>query len=155
MILTEICQEIRNWFDRNQSKYYGKITISGGVLGVEDDSFGLQAGQYYRIIGSLFNDGVHKYDESDPLTDENTFEGAVWSMAIPPAVVSLAKDIEDWQAKYGGVDSQAMSPFNSESFGGYSYSKSGGGSGASSANGGAGTWQGVFAKRLNAWRKIL
>lgn len=155
MILTEVCQEIRNWFDRNQSKYYGKITISGGVLSVEDDSFGLQAGQYYRIIGSLFNDGVHKYDDSDTLTDEDTFEGAVWSMAIPPAVVALAKDIEDWQAKYGGVDSQAMSPFNSESFGGYSYSKSGGGSGASSTNGGAGTWQGVFAKRLNAWRKIL
>lgn len=154
MMLTEICQELRNWFDRNQSKYYGKITISGGVLSVEDSSFVLQNGQYYRIIGSLFNDGVHKYG-GDQLTNENTFDGAVWSMAIPPAVVALAMDIEAWQAKYGGVDSQAMSPFNSESFGGYSYSKSGGGSGASSANGGAGTWQGVFAKRLNAWRKIL
>ncbi len=155
MILTEICQELRNWFDRDQSKYYGKITIRGGVLSMDDSSgFTLQDGQYYRIIGSLFNDGVHRFnDMTDWLTDENTFEGAIWSMAIPPAVVSLSEDVEAWQAKYGSIDSHAMSPFNSESFGGYSYSKSGGGSGSSSNNG-AGTWQGVFAKRLNLWRKI-
>lgn len=152
-MLTEICQELRNWFDRNQSKYYGKIIIHDGVLSVNDSSFVLQTGQYYRIIGSLFNDGVHVYD-GDALTDENEFEGAVWSMAVPPAVVSLAEEIDAWQTKYGSVDSQAMSPFNSESFGGYSYSKSGGGSSASSTSGGAGTWQGVFAKRLNHWRKI-
>lgn len=153
-MLTEICQELRNWFDRNQSKYHGKINISGNVLSVEDSSFTLQTGQYYRIIGSLFNDGVHMYGAND-LTNENEFEGAIWSMAIPPAVITLAREIEIWQDKYGGANSQAMSPFNSESFGGYSYSKSGGGSGSSSSGGDAGTWQGAFRKRLNAWRKIL
>ena len=151
-MLTEICQNLRNWFDRGQSKYYGKITIRDGVLSMEDSGFAMQEGQYYRVIGSLFNDGVHRYNES--LTDEETFEGAVWSMAIPPAVIELAEEIEAWQAKYGSADSLAMSPFNSESFGGYSYSKSGGGSGSASGNGAAGTWQGVFSKRLNAWRKI-
>ena len=152
MILTEICQELRNWFDRNQSKYYGKINIHDGVLSVNDSSFILQTGQYYRIIGSLFNDGVHVY--GDQLTDENEFEGSVWSMAVPPAVIDLAEDIEAWQNKYGSLDSQAMSPFSSASFGGYSYSKATGGGNSGGGNSGSGTWQGVFAKRLNAWRKI-
>ena len=154
MILTEICQHLRNWFDRNQKKYQGKIEISNGEISVADSSFVLQDGQYYRIIGSLFNDGVHCY-HSDTLTDENEFDGAVWSMAIPPAVVELAADIEAWQTKYGNVDSNSMSPFNSESFGGYSYSKSSGGGSSNSSGSGNNTWQGVFAKRLNAWRKIL
>ena len=73
-------------------------------------------------------------------------------MAVPPAVIELATEIEDWQSKYGGVGSVAMSPFNSESFGGYSYNKSGGsGDGKISADG---TWQGVYGKRLSMWRKI-
>lgn len=153
MILTEICQELRNWFDRNQNKYHGKINIHDGVLSVNDSSFVLQTGQYYRIIGSLFNDGVHVYGD-DSLTNENEFDGAVWSMAVPPAVIALAEDIEAWQNKYGSLDSQAMSPFSSESFGGYSYSKATSGGNSSGGNSGSGTWQGVFAKRLNAWRKI-
>ena len=154
MILTEICQNLRNWFDRGQKKYNGRIVIRSGSITVSDPDFALQGGQYYRIIGSLFNDGVHQYGPYDSLVDEDPFVGSVWSMAVPPAVVELAGDIEAWQAKYGGADSVAMSPFNSESFGGYSYSKSGGGSGSSSGSGGSGTWQGAFAKRLNAWRKI-
>ena len=72
-------------------------------------------------------------------------------MAIPKAVLDLNKDIDDWITKYCSIDNEAMSPFNSESFGGYSYSKSGGGS--SSDNIGA-SWQNVFASRLNLWRKI-
>jgi hypothetical protein len=74
-------------------------------------------------------------------------------MAIPQEVVDLAAEIGEWQDKYGGVDSANLSPYSSESFGGYSYSKSGGGA-ASTASGGAGTWQSVYAPRLNMWRKI-
>jgi hypothetical protein len=44
-----------------------------------------------------------------------------------------------------------MSPFTSESFGGYSYSK-GGGSDASGK--GQNTWQGAFKARLNAYRRM-
>jgi len=151
MILTEICQHLRNWFDRNQKKYHGEIRILDGELIIPDSKFTLQDGQYYRIIGSVFNDGVHCYN-SESLIDENEFEGSVWSMAIPPALIALASEIEVWQAKYGDVESTAMSPYNSESFGGYSYSKSSGSS-ASGTAGGA-SWQSVFANRLNAWRKI-
>lgn len=146
-MLTELCQELKNWFDRE--KYFGDFTIESGELVT---ALPLVEGQYFRIIGSLFNDGVHQYGSSSHLIDES-FSGAIWSMAVPPTVIDLAAEIKAWQDKYGGVDSAAMSPYASESFGGYSYSKSGGGAG-SSANAGAGTWQGAFASRLNMWRKI-
>lgn len=145
-MLTELCQELNNWFDVD--RYFGVFTIEDGELSAPF----LQDGQYYRIYGSIFNDGVHKYgDESDVLQDES-FDGAVWEMAVPPAVVALDADITAWQAKYGSAESEAMSPFTSESFGGYSYSKSNGRSDSGSA--GTGTWQSAFSSRLNLWRKI-
>ncbi len=148
-MLTELCQELRNWFEKE--RYFGTFTIEGGQLA--DGSF-LQNGQYYRIIGSVFNDGVHKYDPTDTasLVDE-VFEGAIWAMAVPPTVVALSVKISEWVAKYGGASSAAMSPFQSESFGGYSYSK---GNKASSGSGGSSvpTWKSVFADELNRWRKI-
>lgn len=139
-MLTELCQELRNWFDRE--RYFGEFEISGGVITAPF----LVPGQYFRIVGSIFNDGVHCYEDyTDMLTDE-TFEGAVWALGIPPAVVELSEQISEWRSKYEGVDSAAMSPFNSESFGGYSYSK---------GNGNTPTgWQAVFSSNLNRWRKI-
>lgn len=150
-ILTELCQELRNWFDRNQPKYYGEFAIENGVLILSGD-MSLKDGQYFRIIGSALNDGVHQYGVyGDALKDED-FSGAVWAMAIPPAVLSLADDINAWQDKYGTIDGFALSPFTSESFGGYSYSKSQGST--SAGRGAASTWQTAFANRLNIWRKI-
>lgn len=150
-MLTELCQELRNWFDRDRDKWFGDVRITSGGITVDDALIPMVEGQYYRIVGSLLNDGVHKWD--DELIPESPFYGSVWSMAIPPTVIQLADDIAAWQAKYGTVDSVAMSPFNSESFGGYSYSKSGGGSG-SGGSGASGDWRSAFASRLNRWRKI-
>lgn len=150
-MLTEICQEIRNWFDRDRDKWFGDFIIADNVIALNGEPLPLVEGQYFRIIGSLFNDGVHLYSSDLSLKDED-FSGAIWSMAVPQAVVDLSAEIDSWVQKYGGVNSANMSPYNSESFGGYSYSKSGGGSGDGTS--GAGTWQGVFAKRLNMWRKI-
>lgn len=100
-------------------------------------------------MGSVFNDGVYQMTDSLELADE-IFDGSIWLMAIPKAFLDLVKEIEDWQKKNGSVDSAAMSPFNSESFGGYSYSKGSGKSGE-----GTGTsWQGAYASRLNIWRKL-
>lgn len=151
-MLTDVCQELRNWFDRNQAKWFGKFEIQNGVLVGSENM--LKEGQYYRIIGSTMNDGVYLYSaDVSELVDES-FCGAVWLMAVPPAVVRLSQDIDDWMLKYGGVDSQAMSPYTSESFGGYSYSKSTGGySGYGDGSGNTG-WKAVFADRLNRWRKI-
>lgn len=147
-MLTDLCQELRNWFERE--KHFGAFTIEGGQL--TDCSF-LQDGQYYRIIGSVFNDGVHVWPDDD-LHDES-FDGAIWAMAIPPTVIALSEEIEAWVALYGGASNNAKSPYQSESFGGYSYSKGGGGGGSgSSASNGAPTWKSVYADELNRWRKI-
>lgn len=148
-MLTEICQYLHNWFE--VAKFYGKFIISDGhIESYNDGDMGLIEGQYFRIVGSLLNDGVHQYP-SEGLKDE-TFDGAIWSMAIPPAMLSLSEEIDAWQTKHGSVDSTAMSPYNSESFGGYSYSKSSGGSAES--GGGFGGWQSAFANRLSSWRKL-
>lgn len=151
-MLTELCQELKNWFEREI--YFGTFTIEGGQLA--DCSF-LQDGQYFRIVGSVFNDGVHKYEpnntQREVLHDEE-FEGAIWAMAVPPTVIALSEDISAWCTKYDSVDSVNMGPYSSESFGGYSYSRGSGGSGSGNRGNGAPTWQSMFANDLNRWRKI-
>ena len=151
-MMTEICNFLKNWFDRDQPKIYGDITIDeNGIRMTDGRDLELQNGQYYRIVGSVFNEGVHKYGEED-LTPERPFDGAVWHMAVPMDVVQLAADIEAWQAKYGGVNSPAMSPYSSESFGGYSYTKA---QGYASVGGGMLTsWDAVFASRLLRYKKL-
>ena len=147
-MLTQICQEIRNWFNRNQPIISGKIQIVNGKPIQSEFLEKIQNNQYFRIIGSVFNDGVWKYDDSLALTDEE-FEGDIWLMAIPKAFLDLAKEIEDWEAVNGKAGSEAMSPFTSESFGGYSYSK-----GTAATSNGSSSWQTAFGSRLNIWRKI-
>ena len=147
-MLNELCNELNNWFDKD--RIFGVFKIVDGELTEMSDV--LQDGQYFRIIGSVFNDGVYKHPAVN-LEDEE-FEGAVWVMAVPPSVIALAKEIEDWQNKYGGIYSQAMSPFQSESFGGYSYTKKSGSSSNSGANTKLGTWQGAFSAKLNRYRRL-
>ena len=146
-MLTELCQELRNWFDRGHDKWIGTVRISGSTVYVDDAEINLINGQHFRIIGSLLNDGVYQYPAE--LEDEE-FKGAVWSMGIPPSVVELAERIAQWKQ-----DNKAIidSPYNSESFGGYSYSKSGSGSG-SSGSGNPADWRSHFADDLNRWRKL-
>ena len=148
-MITEICLYLKNWFDENQGKFYGRFKIEDGhIVSLNDGDMGIQTGQYFRIIGSVFNDGV--WQTSDSLIDES-FEGAVWLMAVPNDVKALASEIEEWQNKYGVVSSVNMSPFQSESFNQYSYSK--GSAGASSAST-VPTWQSVYADRLRRYKKI-
>ena len=154
-MLTELCQYLKNWFELDQIS--GKVTITGGTITVASDSLLFRGtyptilpGQYIHIEGSVYNNGVFQYEE-DQLTDE-TFNGTIWLMGVPKAIIDLDAEITEWRQKYESVSSPAMSPFNSESFKGYSYSKStvSGGSGAESALG----WQTVFYNRLAPWRKI-
>lgn len=147
--LTELCQEIRNWFDRY--RFIGYIEFDeDGTIKCDGEPIPLMNGQYYRVIGSIFSDGVHKYRDYDIKAE--SFYGAVWSMAVPLPVINLSAEIEEWRKKYEGADSQAMSPFMSESFGGYSYQK---GSAFTSKDTSGGTsWKSTFAGKLNAWRKL-
>ena len=148
-MLTELCAEIRNYFLRDYRRdiHVGTFTISGGSI--EPLSF-LQNGQYFRIVGSVFNDGVHKYGENDSSLVDETFSGAVWAMAVPPAVIALSQEIDDWVAANGAA---LASPYQSESFGGYSYSKASGGT-KSDGSGVAYSWQSQFASKLSPYRRI-
>ena len=138
-MLTEICAELRNYFEVPNGRHLGKFTISGGSIAPLDF---LQEGQHFRIVGSVFNDGVYQYPATS-LTDE-VFEGAVWAMALPPSLIALTAEIEE----YNKSDAGKPSPYASESFGGYSYTK------ATDANGAPIGWQKAFASRLNRWRKL-
>lgn len=142
-MLTEICEYCHNYFWR--TKYKVRLSIVDGTFTADF----LKNGQYFRIIGSDLNDGVYVYPASNMKDEE--FEGEIWSMAVPQAVIDLASDIQEWMAKYGAIASPAMSPYSSESFGNYSYSKNP----PRSSYSNAGTdWQSTFASRLNPYRKI-
>lgn len=149
-MLTELCAELHNYFIpdyQNVDKYVhvGSFTIENGAIqGLQS----LKPNQYFRIIGSLFNDGVHKNTAQDVLQDE-TFDGAVWEMRVPPDVVKLAKYIDDWNTANAAAVS---SPYQSESYSGYSYSLK---SGASAADGNSAFgWQAQFAAQLKPYRRL-
>jgi hypothetical protein len=124
-------------------KNYFVVEIQGGgyeiAFGGITLSF-LRPGQYFRIVGSLFNDGVYQYPAT-ALIDE-TFTGAVWALAVPPAVIALSAEIDTWNTN------NQPSAHTSESFGGYSYSK------ATNASGAVATWQDVFRTKLSRWRRL-
>ena len=138
-MLEQVLMNIRNWFPVKGGIHSGTFTIKDGGITLPF----LADGQYFRICGSVFNDGLHQYNVLD-LTDE-TFTGTIWALAIPKAVIELAAEIEAWQKKNGEA---ASGIYQSESFGGYQYSKQ------TASDGGQLTVWRVFRKRLNQWRKL-
>ena len=136
-MLEQLLRHLKNYFAAE--KYFGAYKIEKGSITLPF----LIEGQYFRIIGSVFNDGIYKYPDAT-LTDEE-FDGAIWALAIPPEVISLADEIKNWQEKYG---ENVNSPYQSESFGGYSYTAK------NNNEGNNFTWKNAFANRLNEWRKI-
>lgn len=150
-MLSEVCAEIKNYFSYECDRHIGDFAIVDGQI---VPSFDFPT-DYIRIVGSHLNDGVHKLSDHD-LTNEGTFHGAVWIMSPPKDFLALVEEIEAWQEKNGGADSANMSPFQSESFGGYSYSKgmNYGNSSNSSSPSGSTTWQSQYASRLKIYRRI-
>lgn len=132
-MLETVLMYLNNWFV--VGRYDGTYTIEDGGITLPF----LVDGQYFRIVGSLFNDGVYQYPAE--LTDE-TFDGSVWALAIPKALLPTVDEITDWTAKNGD-----SGPYTSESFGGYSYSK------ATNSKGVAVGWRDVFAAQLAPWKK--
>jgi hypothetical protein len=141
-MLEELMRECKNWFVAPNGVHLGTFTVKEGSITLPF----LVYGQYFRIVGSVFNDGVYEY--GNVYLQDETFEGAIWALSVPPAFIKLSEEIKSWRDQY---ENAASSPFQSESFAGYSYTKS-------SANGNSGGsvtgWQGVFASRLNKWRKL-
>ncbi len=138
--MEELCRELHNWFSPASSAHAGTYEISDGSL--LDVDF-LQDGQYFRIVGSVFNDGVYVSPEYG-LKDE-TFDGSVWPMSVPAEIRCLAAEIDEYRHTH---EEDKIPEFNSESFGGYSYTR------ATNSDGLPLTWRDVFRKRLNPWRKL-
>jgi hypothetical protein len=136
-MLEAVLRHTRNWFVVERLR--GAFAVEGGSIGLPDGY--LADGQYFRVVGSVFNDGLHKWPATD-LKDEQ-FAGSVQALAIPAAVEELASDIAAWCEKYRAT---AETPYQSESFGGYTYSKSGDSDGC--------TWQAAFKTELSRWRKL-
>lgn len=142
--LDEVCGFLNNWFLTPDGIHVGDYTAEGGKLALPF----LADGQYYRIIGSVFSDGIHCAGDADDVLPPESFHGAVWAMAIPPAVIKIAEEIKAWEAANAAT---LASPYQSESFGGYSYTKaSASGSGTQQTL----TWRNVYAAKLARWRKI-
>ena len=141
-MLDKILHEL-GWYKRPNQYVthieFGKFMIEGG--NIVPSKF-LSENDYIRIVGSKWNDGLHQYPDVN-LTDE-TFEGAIWVMRVPSAVITLASKIEEYEKS----DMGKSSPFTSESFGGYSYTK------ATDANGVLLSWKSVFKDELSPWRMI-
>jgi hypothetical protein len=136
-MLEQVLLYLNNWFE--VAEHRGEFSIEDGSITLPF----LATGQYFRIVGSVFNNGLHQYPAND-LTDE-TFTGAVFALAVPPVVVSLTEEMSAWQEKNG---EKADGPFQSESFAGYTYTK------ASNGKGGTVTVWDAFKTRLAAWRKL-
>lgn len=133
-MINAVCAEIRNYFVK--SVHSGRFTVKDGTIQLPF----LVEGQYFRVVGSVLNDGIYQYPAAS--LQNETFSGKIVAMAVPPTFISLIDKIEKFNNK------NDISPYTSESWGGYSYIK------ATDGNGQAVGWKTAFAKELNAWRKI-
>lgn len=136
-----LCSELHNYFD--DKRIIDDYTIENGRLSL----LFLVDGQYYRIVGSKFNDGVHVYHdpalENDPdvLTDEE-FHGGIWPMSLPKSFILLCEKVKEYMTS----DAAKPSPYLSENISGfYSYTK---------ANAKDAEWQTVFKSELDRFRKV-
>lgn len=145
MTITDFCDEINNSFVSDRK--FGTFTITNGALTGADDF--LSENQYFRIVESTFNDGVYKHPTTD-LIDE-TFDGAIWAMAVPPAALALLEKIQEWDTQYGN-NADNYTPYASETM--HHYSRSYAIYTNSKGELVRPTWQAVFRTELNRWRKI-
>jgi hypothetical protein len=135
-MLASVLSYLKNYFVAPSGIHDGTYTVEDG--GIELPF--LQQGQYFRIIGSVFNDGVYLYPANE-LTPE-TFDGSIWALAIPRDVVSLTEEMSAWETKNG-----TGGAYQSESFAGYTYTR------ATNSNGEAVTVWDAYKKRLAPYKR--
>lgn len=154
-MLQAILEHIHNYFISAPNP--GSYVIADGVI---SPSPSFKEGQRIWIVGSDLNDGVYTYHEAGLRDDDDNeavglrdekFAGSLCALAVPPAVIALSAEISQWVEKYGDV---MNSPYQSENvIGVYSYSKEQSYAGSAKPYK-TGSWQDVFASRLNRWRKV-
>lgn len=143
-LMDEVCDVIHNYFAVRDEIHEGTYTVENGGLTLDF----LQSGQYFRVMGSVFNDGVWQYPTTGMQTE--TFTGTIVPMAVPSAFVHLIEEIGSWMDAYGSEAS--VSPYTSESFNNYSYTRA-----TATNTDGSSTpagWQNIFGSRLNRWRRL-
>lgn len=143
-MLEQVMDYCNNYFYK--AKEVGKFSIVSGRL---NNKGVFKSGQYIRIIGSDFNDGVYKIES---LTDgkiniasleDEIFEGAIVGLAVPKVFLNIVKDIEKFEASA----SATMSPYASESFENYSYTRA-------TKDGKPLSWVDLFGVKLSHYRKM-
>lgn len=140
--LDELCAKINRWFDIDRQ--FGTFEIKNGMLKNSNSLLPLlKPGLHIRIMESNYNDGVYAFPV-DNLKDE-VFDGAIWTLSIPYAFLLKADEIENWRETNKDT---INSPFDSESFAGYSYSKN-----AAVNEAGNAAWEKHFERDLDRWRK--
>ena len=141
--MEEILDYLNNYFYK-----FGEVdtfTINNGVLDVKGNYY---KGQYIKIEKSALNTGVFKVvdvTEDGVVLDDvinETFEGMVYSLAIPRPLLRTNDEIVEFKA------SNKPSAIVSESFGSYSYSKA-------TKNGVSAGWRDVFKEDLMTYRCIF
>lgn len=148
-MLQQVCEYIHNDFIK--AVHEGRYEIADGMI-----SLPLLDGQRFLIQDSALNDGMYTYHDTGIFNDDDTEEvglqdetwsGTICALAVPPAVIALSGEVNEWVEKYG---ENVNSPYTSESvLGVYSYSKASG-----TGNGSTASWQDVFRSQLNRWRKV-
>lgn len=121
MDISNYCADCKNYFLKNGSAdvHAGIYTIENGVISNTDF---LIDKQFFAIKGSKLNDGVYyNTPEGCGMLLDETFKGAIWDMSVPPAFLEFCESAEAYKAKYNELG-LSFTGFQSESFGGYSYS---------------------------------
>lgn len=138
-MLEQILNQLHNWF---------VVDIHPGEYNIVDGDITLpflQDGQYFRVVGSIFNDGLHRYGPDMEMLQDENFVGTIWALAVPREVVTLAADMAEWETKNGAA---AAGIYQSESKADYSYTK------RTNAVGGVVTVWDVFRARLKPYQKL-
>ena len=147
-MIDQVCAHIHNYFNVDDMTgrdmaYQGTYTVENGTITLPF----LVEGQYFRVMGSRFNNGVHQYPDED-MTDE-TFDGVIWEMRPPNTFLQVVTEIEDWMDKYGEV---MRNPYQSEDvINVYRYTKMTQGKVTGDF---IATWQAAYKDQLNEWRKL-
>lgn len=128
-----VMRQVRNFFDRGYMD--GRFTIAGSVLSPAP------AAPWIAISGSLYNDGVYPLSGGflAGVTDE-VFTGRVWLLYPPKDFLDLCNEMSAYDDKH------PPGAYQSESFGGYSYTRSAGDGGA---------WQQAYKDRLTPYRHMF
>lgn len=133
-----VMRHVNNFFDR--ARYTGHFFISGGKITLPME---LPEKTWIAISGSMWHDGVHElqspYDL--PAPDEE-FDGTVYILHPPASFLDLCKSIAEYDEK------TPVGAFMSESFGSYSYTRTGGQNGVK-------TWQEAYALQLRPYRRMF